>query len=320
MANGKPTQAAAPKLLALGYRLSVGASSRRSVALNPGPRLTRSGDAKAGSLNPFLASAFTLTELLVVLGILAIVAALAVPALGPMFTSNQTASAISTLSSMLVNAQTIARAQDTAVALRIERAFKTNDSKLMVNIQGLTPYETGIKRADMLKRFIPPPVWLNHQQVRLLKLTGTAFEAPSGGFEPVALPEHVWLAPGEALTNAVAFPSLLENNLKYEPAEGVTYNRFENFMVVFNRFGELVRYPGENCYYLDRTQKFTENHDAYPSVEYPLGQDSSLSLIAYDRRRWENVNDDLARRDLLARTGVPIYINRFSGAILEEKR
>jgi len=247
--------------------------------------------------------------------------------MGPMFASNQTASAISTMGSLLVTAQTTARAYGTPVALRIERAYKTNGARLMVNAQGETPYPK-IKRAKDLYGFTP--AWLDHQQVRMLvfapgKLDGDAlqaFQTAPDSFAPVALPKDIWLAPGER------FASLQEGDLMHTPGDdklpgdGVRYNAFENFMVVFNASGELVRHPGDKCYYLDRTQRFTVNHDQYNWVDYPPGRDSSLSLIAYDRSKWNSIDpsNGSARYDLLQRTAVPIYINRFTGAVLEGKR
>jgi prepilin-type N-terminal cleavage/methylation domain-containing protein len=326
-------RAAAPKLLALSSQLLAKSATRLPVrsdlVLNPEPR----------TLNPSLAPAFTLTELLVVLAILALVATLAVPAMGPMFASNQTASVIGTLNAMLVTAQTTARANGTPVALRIEQAYKTDERGYLVDRSNtptfLQDYGDGID----LNNFVPVP--LDHQQIRMLvfapgrpgSVVSQTFDTPLGGFQPVALPKDIWVAPGEYLS--VTPGALLETvgALRYRPNQppdlsvgGVEYNLFENFLIVFNAAGELVRHPADHCYVRDERQpyKITAAGTKYaPFVRTP--SDSSLSLITYDRNKWNAIgvagpNHGAARRDLLQRTAAPIYINRFIGGVVEEKR
>ncbi len=228
MVNGKPKQSAMLELSAVSDQLSArGKEARFSpVASRPSPLAPRPAR-----------RAFTLTELLVVLAILGIVATLAVPAVGPMFASNQTASAVSTIGSLLVTAQTTARAYGTPAGLRIERALKVDSRGYMVERMSNKPaFEQGVKAAFELNDFIPLP--LDHQQVRLVAFApgrpGTpvsqAFEVPVGSFDPVALPKDIWVAPGESLTRSPS--QLTEGALRYRPyypgdnfVGGVEYSR-----------------------------------------------------------------------------------------------
>ncbi len=269
-----------------------------------------------------------------VLAVLALIATLAVPAVGPMFASNQTSSAVGTISSLLVTAQATARAYGTPVALRFEQAYKTlefdgKDRKWIVSReQSKNPYDAGYQSLNMLQRFHPVP--LDHQQVRMLifapqksgSLFSQAFQVPPGGFEPVALPKDVWVAPGEAL--ALGAAGLTESKLWYTPFEGIPYNVMDNFFVVLNGAGELVRHDKDKCKYRDPSQRWSRDHTPaeYPEVDHPWA--SSRSLIAYDRTKWNAIGASdpghSARRLELLKAGVPVYINRHSGSVLEEKR
>lgn len=285
-------------------------------------------------------SAFTLVELLVVIAILVIVATLAMPAMGPMFASNQTAAAISTLSSLMVTAQTAARTQGTPVGLRIERAYKTNKQGHMVNAQGLTPIQCGISQPedlDNLARF--QPVWLDHQQVRIVNLTYTKYSTGGGGdlfdylFTPdsaagvTALPKDIWVAPGLEDVNYSLDENAAANQLWHPTSEGVKYNYFESFFVVFNSAGELARFSSKNTWYKDVSQPVTPNAMteafSYPRVTRPWPTESSSprAVLLYDRKKWDALLKlDAPRREFLRREGVPLYINRNTGAVVEERR
>jgi len=280
---------------------------------------------------------FTLTELLVVLAILALVATLAVPAMGPMFASNQTAAAKSTISALLVTAQATARANGTPVALQFERAYKTDERGYLVDRVGNTTFQQGYSDASGLNRFVPVP--LGHQQIRMLvfapgkpgSVVSQVFETPLGGFRPVALPKDVWVGRGEYLSPLTVPGDLLETvgALRYRPNEptdssvgGVEYNLFENFLIVFNASGELVRHPADHCYIKDERQTYRLDRSP-PFVRTPL--DSSLSLILYDRNKWNAISiagpdHGATRLDFLKRAAMPVYVNRFTGAVVEEKR
>jgi hypothetical protein len=272
-----------------------------------------------------------------------------VPAVGPMFASNQTSSAVGTIGSMLVTAQATARAYGTPVALRFEQAYKTleyngQDRKWIVNReQSKTPYDALYQTLSSLRNFRPVP--LDHQQIRMLifapeksgSLITQAFQVPTGGFEPVPLPKDVWVAPGEAL--ALGPAGMAQPNLWHTPLEGIPYNLLDNFFVVFNGSGELVRRDADQCKYRDPSQRWTVDHkpESYPAVDrtwtsaaysapalsVPQFAKSSLSVIVYDRTKWNALGTstaDPARRLDLLKAGVPVYINRHTGAVLEEKR
>jgi len=250
---------------------------------------------------------FTLVELMVVVGIIIILLAMAVPAIGPLLASNQRSRAINTLKGLM----TLARAD--CGAIRIERAFKTNDDGIMIDAAGRPNWDPGFTG----------PVWLDHQRARILTIKHSKYQAfkqdpNSRVFE---LPADFWLAPGYALD----FSSLAENDLMYTPSSGplapnpVPYNRFENFFLVF-RNNELVRVSKDDVWYSDITQRiYNPSTEEYTPYRIPHCDDSALSLLLYDRKAWEAIDPDdgEARRKFLLNKAEPLYIDRVTGAILE---
>jgi len=262
--------------------------------------------------------AFTLVELLVVIGIIILVLAIAVPAVGPMLASNEQAALVNTINGMLVKAQ--ARASNERSGLRLERAYATNDQGLMVDRDGDTPDDGAA---------FDGPIWLDHQQVRIVTYNphGNDFAfRQAKGTEPFPLPEGAWVAPSYVLDPAI-MPSLAEDDLTYRYDPGVSWrelNRMDTFYVMFENGGELISAPGSLNTYLDARQHedalvrvFSGNPtDPNGSVWPP----STLSLLVYDRSEFNEIDpdDSVGRRAYLAANARPIYINRATGALIEE--
>jgi len=254
---------------------------------------------------------FTLIELMVVLGIIALLATIAAPSLGPMLRSNQEAEVVNTLNGLLVQAQTAAKANGTQVAIRIERAFKMHERGVMEDAAGNTT----------LSGVFAGPVWLDYQRARIV--TYAAYKDQAFRYEAETsrlynLPKGFWLAPGYALNTAV-FPSLAETALQYTPTppagSAVSYDVFENFYIVFDSKGELT-YTAQLTY-ADQTQSYLDG----TIIKTPMvtHDHSARTLLIYDRKKWLNIlpEDDASRRNFLTWEARPVYINRALGSIVE---
>lgn len=266
--------------------------------------------------------AFTLIELMVVIGIIVVIAAIALPAMGPMMRSNQTAQVVNTLNGLLVTAQAAAEANGTPVAIRIERAFATKN----IDIAG--------RRFEVMDRDINGNAkWLDHQQARFLifaSFKDRAFRQIDGS-KVATLPKNMWLAPEYALTpNTPQFtaPDLSEPSLTYAPtvtpttATVTTYDRLDNFFITFDRLGQLTAFPASDNNYADRTQTYpSTGSPAVPIVPYISHADGSArAVLVYDRGLFSAIpSSDGAARLALLKASRPVFINRTTGSILEEQ-
>ncbi|NLX15147.1 MAG: prepilin-type N-terminal cleavage/methylation domain-containing protein [Phycisphaerales bacterium] len=248
----------------------------------------------------------TLVELMVVIGIIALVAALALPAFGPMMQSKREAEFVNSLNGLFAMAQVSALGKRSHVALRFERAFETvEDTGLMISAG---------REAN----------WLDHQQARFLDFATSKEYAfihdPESKVH--ALPPNVWVAPGDFAERNLDDDS---TDMWYEPTlnnNTVRYSPFDTFYIVFNSNGELTRKPADQCRYRDRTQAYPAAGDriVQPMVDYP-GRPTVTSLVLYDRRAFGQVaaTSD-ARKDFLRQYGRPIYLNRYNAAAVEGRR
>lgn len=259
---------------------------------------------------------FTLIELMVVVGIIVILATIAVPSIGPMLTANQESQVVNTLNGLLTKAQTTAQAQGSQVAIRIERAFKMHERGVMENSIGVTTM-------DLSPNALPiTPVWLDYQRVRILTYPPSiepAFRHDSES-KMYELPKGFWIAPGYCLGSG----NLAEAALYFEPtnsahqsptALAAKYNLLENFYIVFDGQGELI--VANEINYADQSQAYMDGTDlVIPKVKHP---GSARSLLIYDRKRWENIapDDHSARWQFLRYEAKPVYINRALGSIIE---
>ena len=257
--------------------------------------------------------AFTLIELMVVASIIILVAAVAIPAIGPMMASNQMSEAVGTLNGLLTTAQTAAVAKGTPVGIRIERAFEIGPHGHMRKPGGV-------------------PIWLDHQQARIVDFAGGRDTQVAFTHDPNSkvhvLPKRAWLAPGYGLV-----ASLAEGDLIHDPHDidevAVNYNRFETFYIVFNKDGELIRFPWDYIYYADRTQRYPKDIDGdgdldsvSPRVDHP--DNSARSVLVYERKKWDGINPNDpgsqgqpggARYDFLRQEARVLNINRATGSI-----
>jgi len=234
---------------------------------------------------------FTLIELMVVVAIIVIVTALAVPDIASLLTTYEKQKTVTTFESLLATAQATARSHFTLAALRIERAFKTDEYGRMVLGPG----------GEL--------IWLDYQQIRLLVFAGQRVQfgsaaeqvsfRPLANSKPAALPPSFWLAP------AYARETGFDTTLQWQPSDPDTQpiNTLDTFYLVWNRQGELIRLPADRIIYLDAAQDHALVDHPYPST---------LSVIGYDRLAYEQSNKDLAVLD----QGLPLYVNRYTAMLI----
>jgi len=269
--------------------------------------------------------AFTLVELMVVVGIIGVLVSVSLPAIGPMLASNEEAQMLNTLDGLLTNAQATTRQLRTSVALRVERAFKTNDLGLMVDAVGRTTLDPAFTQ----------PVWLDYQQVRLVTLMGGRNQVFSQAKDTKVyeLPRDFWLAPDYALRTdwpsgipANASPGNLSDNGLRIPqkiiatgGQAAAFNRIENFYIVFNPAGDLVCYPAGNLVYADQTQQYVAGTVlTSPWITHP--DPSARAVVLYDRRQWNEIPPtNGADRTNLLKASRPVNINRTTGTIVAER-
>jgi hypothetical protein len=236
--------------------------------------------------------AFTLVELIVVMGIIIVLSSLSIPAVHNYLLERQSATAIQTLGGTLLNAQALAQANFTTTAVRVERAFKTDDA------------------GRMIKDASGNPIWLDHQRIRILGVGLRQAGRPIAGEErafrqfadmrPSDLPPAAWLAPDDALS------LLATGNTAWQPptAGVAAIDMLDTFYIAFNRRGELVRLPAERLVYLDETQ-----NNAFVGFPRP----SRLGAIAYNHQRFEKSGGDAH----WLQVGIPLYVDQRMGAIVK---
>lgn len=235
--------------------------------------------------------AFTLIELMVVVAIIVVVSALAVPSIASLMSTYEKQKGVASFETLLATAQATARSHFTSVALRVERAFETDE------------YGRMVLGAD------DQPIWLDYQQVRLLVFAGMRPQfghfAEQMSFRqltnsrPTAMPVSFWLAPDYARSSS------FNPTLEWQPSDTNTkpINTLDTFYIVWNRHGELVRLPASRMLYLDAAQD-------HALVDHPYS--SALSVIGYDRFAFEQSGGNL---DILDE-GLPLYINRHNAMLI----
>jgi type II secretory pathway pseudopilin PulG len=261
----------------------------------------------------------------VVIGIIILLVAIAVPAVGPaIFTSQQT-QVIQQLTGAINMAQIRAESQG-GFAIRIERAFKTDQRGYMVDASN-TPTTSNASLSGF------EPVYLGYQQIRFLRPPREGqYYAPSVD-DVIKLPTGVWVGPDYATNTTYFGVSHFTSSPTCTPTAGLAYNPFENFCVAFDQRGgvtELRPYtnsisPAPSVYTQSDNYRYQDQSQTVSSGVSPItdfAYNSARGFIMYDRKKFEaygptNTN---AKGEFLGREGRTLYINRYLGTLVEGEK
>ncbi len=276
---------------------------------------------------------------MVVVGLIVLLIAIAVPAVGPLMASNQQAQAVSTLAGLITTAQTAAEANVTPVAVRVEPAFRTDRRGLMEDSLG--------HAADGSGAFDPAraPRLLGYQQLQLLMFASRRVDAAgkvdmNAGLAfsrmpdtaPVALPKGMWLAPDYALRwdGNMGRRSMTEADLRIDYGEradpavtwenpGASFNVMDTFYIVFDQSGGNMRFPRERLWYYDESQRQAGGSGPPRPLLLWHPDDAARGVLVYDRERFNAFapTDAAGRRTFLASNARPIYVNRSLGSLIQ---
>ncbi len=213
--------------------------------------------------------AFTLIELMVVVGIIVLLVAITIPAIGPLLRSNEKSQVINTLRGLAATAQVAAEANGSPVGIRISRAYTIKSFKnsgqsyqgiLDLNNASDKPTPLSFQQARLV-RFSSQPVVKNAVAPGDEPFTPAFEDLPDS--RPVSLPSSAWVAPIECIDTDAngnpemdpADPTRLRwdftdqlTKLRYQPKSvpnytngtpGIEINRMDTFCIVFDRFGGL---------------------------------------------------------------------------------
>ncbi len=277
---------------------------------------------------------------MVVVGLIVLLIAIAVPAVGPLTASNQQAQAVSTLAGLITTAQTAAEANITPVAVRVEPAFRTDRRGLMEDTLG--------QPADGSGAFNPAraPRLLGHQQLQLLLFASRRVDEATGRVDmnagvafsrlpeasPVALPKGMWLAPDYALRwdGQGGRRSMAEGDLRVDHNEqadpsvnwrnpGAAFNLMDTFYMVFDQSGASTRFPAANLWYYDESQRQASGSGPPRPLLLWHPDDAARGVLVYDRQRFNAFapTDAAGRRTFLATNARPVYVNRSLGSLIQ---
>jgi len=257
-----------------------------------------------------LKRAFTLIEMVVVISIIVIVIALAIPSTGRMMASANLSKDISTIKLSLAVMQSYADGHGVTAGIRIERAFKIN------------------KNGMMIKDDNGEAIWKDYQRIVPIVRGEMQHNKPISGnlgypvkphgyaYEPYAfcrvqnqsvleLSKDIWAAPLCTLDNLATW------NVKFVPTnpDASPFNLMETFYILFDHHGELVK-ETNFMHYIDTGQSPNTN-GVWPAVDQP--NISTRGGVLYNRGMFNTVPTE----DTLQRS-FGFLVNRFGKVIISD--
>lgn len=284
--------------------------------------------------------AFTIIELLVVIGIIALLLGIGLPAFNAMTRESRLTKAQQLTSAALSRASMLAVSEASLSAVRIgpeawERSPEGQSGAR--GLQTLTTYRYVVTTA--------------HPSDPLAPRFDDRFER-TGEFESVALPDDTWAAPLEALRDEADYDEFILNGrpgrfaLNAADAKGTNRDGFlpaDDFLIVFLSDGSVAPYqpncdgippsynsaPVGGCYgrlsaydpEVDTERAGVWNSSAGVYNPYYFRFNFS-GVVFYPREPFVNLGPNASadlRRDHLLRFGLPYFVNRTGGALAPAK-
>ena len=287
------------------------------------------------SLRPFvppsLSSAFTVVELAVVIGIIVLLIALAVPAFNSMSAQSRFASAVQSVSGILTRTHITAVGERSMMAVRFGPAAwdldQTAEGAADKNRQTAVIYRY---MTSVEEPFNPGNVYYDERFVRREES------------QPVRLPSDVWVAPAEGLltqnmhgytnfgADFVLRGNVGEFYLEALDQSGTVNAEFYNaddFLVVFDPHTGLMGGGRPSAYGLrayDPLNKVEsagtwQGAGANPAWNPEFNRFAFTGLLVYPREQFAALPTDADgndRQELLRRIGRAYYVNRHSGVLV----
>lgn len=215
--------------------------------------------------------AFTLLEMMVVVGLIAILAVMALPAVISMYNSGAEAQAYNLISAQIAASRARAITSSTYAGIHVQMADPTRDPQLRgVSYSGLIVYDAKEKYFDLVQGSTPS------------RVPGTM----AVGYASLAVPPLAQASPG---VSAGSLDATLTSGSSSEPFTGgsqgppggakeVSLEKFTTFSVIFNPTGAVTRYAGNRpIHFNPSSSAFTRGMGTFVSTRLWKDLDTNVS-------------------------------------------